>query len=262
MGGTVTTEPTQQHGTCLICARRDPHHGLVCNPCQQRVRDLLDELLDLWPLLADETLTRSGGINLAPIDLMLPIPSVLSRRLADSVRDTMLPKWQDDTVEIRDPDSGALLGAYRQRFAVTGHDGTQATYAAGDQHGNIPLIHWADTWVRYWRDMRAGFGHRETLPVPTIDRLTSWLRARIDWASDTADTAVDDMAAELAEQVAMMRRVTHMAPQRIGRPCPSCEMMALTRWPYSKYDECRYCRHLVKRSEYDADTEYAMGGAA
>lgn len=262
------TEPIQpQRGTCLIdnCPR-DPRHGLVCGPDRQRIRDMLDELVDLWPLLPDETATQSGGINLLALDLMTPVPSVLNRRqAAGQVHDTMLPRYRTTARPIVDPASGDVLGKIWDRRPVLGPDGAQQYAPAGDQHGGLPLTIWADQWVLFWREQRAQRGTRERLPVPTIDRLVGYLRGRIDWAADTTGTAVDDLAAELREQVAMLRRVTHMAPQRLAAVCPACDRRALIRWPNSRWDECRYCRNLVSRGEYDdiADAELeAIGGAA
>lgn len=261
------TEPIQPAGDCEVCRRRDSHRGTVCGPCRQLLRDQLDELATLWPLIPDELLTRGGQPSILALDLMTPVPSALSRRTAGGVSDTMIPRQRTEVTVITDQD-GTELGRVWYREPVIGPDGRQELAPAGDQTGPVPLIRWADTWVQAWRDQRAGIGYREALPVPTIDRLAGWLRARIDWAADSHDTAIDDLADELHEQVALLRRVTHMGPQRLGAPCPSCDLVkTLERWPYSRYDECRYCHHLVRRPEYDdlaADALAALehGGAA
>lgn len=241
-----------QYGTCIIdrCPR-DPRRGQVCDPCRQRIRDQLDEITDLWPLIPDELLTRGGGVNLTALDLMTPVPSALARRTAGGVRDTMLPRYRTEVQVIADPATGETLGKIWHREPVYRPDGTQDVFAAGDQTGPIPLTAWCDAWVQEWRELRTAAGWRETLPVPTIDRLTGYLRARVDWAAGTDGTAVDDLAAELWEQVRMLRRVTHMQARRLAAACPQCDLRALIRYPMSRWDECRSCHCLVSRTEYD-----------
>lgn len=255
--------------SCCIIDRcgREPRRGTVCEPCRQRIRDQLTELGDLWPLLPDELLTSRQTLNLQALDLMTPVPSALSRRTAGGVTDTMLPRQRTEVTVVHDPATGELLGTVWHREAVYRPDGAPDTVAAGDQTGPLPLTGWADTWVQHWRELRTAAGYRERLPVPTVDRLTGYLWSRVDWAADTDGAAVDDLADELREQVGMLRRVTHMAPQRLGAACPRCELPALQRWPNSRWDECRYCRALVSRREYDqlADEQraaYEHGGAA
>lgn len=245
-----TDQPT--NGTCVIdrCPR-DPRRGTVCDPCRQRIRDQLDEIVKLWPLIPDELLTRSGAVNLTALDLLTPVPSVLSRRTAGGVTDTMLPRYRTEPRVITDPATGETLGKIWQREAVYGPDGVQERYAAGDQIGAVPLTGWCDAWVQNWREMRGAAGYREALPVPTVDRLTAYLRTRVDWAGSTDGTAIEDFAAELWEQVRMLRRVTHMAPDRKAVACPGCEMRGLVRWPYSRWIECRSCGRLLSAVEYD-----------
>jgi hypothetical protein len=246
------TEPFAQYGTCLIdrCPR-DPNRGLVCDPCRQWIRDQLDEIDTLWPLIPDELLTAGGGVNLTALDLLTPVPSALSRRTAGGVHDTLLPRYRTEVIVWADPNSGEVLGKTWHREPVLRPDGTQDVFAAGDQTGPVPLTGWCDAWVQHWRELRGGAGYREALPVPTIDRLTRWLRMRVDWAASYADSAVDDMAAELHEQVRMLRRVTHMAPVRKAVACPGCETTGLVQFPNSRWIECRMCGRLLSGLEYD-----------
>lgn len=258
------TEPIQSAGDCLVCQRRDPHRGTVCGPCRQLLRDQLDELTALWPLIPDELLTRNGQPSILALDLMTPVPSALSRRTAGGVSDTMIPRQRTTIDVITDPADGRELGRIWHREPVYRADGQPELVPVGDQTGPVPLVRWADTWVQAWRDQRTSLGYREQLPAPTIDRLAGWLRTRIDWAADSHGTALDDLADELREQVALLRRVTHMAPRFLPIACPGCDRrLTLTRWPNSKYDECRWCRALVTRSEYDDHLDQELiGGAA
>jgi hypothetical protein len=166
-----------------------------------------------------------------------------------------------------------------QRELVRNEDGSPALVPAGDQSGEVPVLGWMDQWVRYWHEARADL-LAEKLPVPTPDRLAGWLRNRVDWAADD-DPAFEDFAAELREQLALMRRVTGMQPEALPVPCPNsdCDMLTLVRYAYSAWDECRYCHALVgprrvpgqrapRRGEYDdwVDEQVAaldkQGGAA
>lgn len=241
----MNDEPMEPQGSCILCARRDPHWGIVCEVCRQIQRDRLDEVLDLWTHeLPDEVLTGGGKINLRALDLLIPVPSIHSHRLRDSTRDGVVPHIrtvrQVVTVEVGGGQRQVVTWA---RELVRNDDGSPALIPAGDQTGEIPVLLWMDQWVRYWQEQRSRI-LSERLPVPTPDRLVGWLRNRVDWAADN-DGAFEDFANELREQVALMRRVTGMVALPLPVPCPSCDLLTLVRWPWSEWEECRYCHHLV-----------------
>lgn len=259
------TEPTEPQGSCEVCFRRDPKpgEGVVCWPCRQRARDWLDETVALWTNeLPDEILTRSGRLNFLAMDLMIPVPSIHSHRLRDGVTDGLVPHIITERVVVPVEVGGTVreVVTYDRRL-VRNEDGSPTLVPAGDQTGEIPILLWLDQWVRYWRDLRAA-AVSEALPAPTMDRLTWWLRNRVDWAADS-DPAFPDFCAELAEQVGMLRRVTGMAPQPVPVPCPNprCDMLTLVRWPYSKWDVCRNprCGQMVGPRRRPGDPEPKPG---
>lgn len=273
----------EPQGSCTVCARNDPRRGPVCEWCRQRMRDWLDELAALWTHeLPEETLTGAGRLNLLALDLLIPVPSIHAHRLRDGVTDGLVPHIVTEqrvvTVEV---DGGTRDVVVTERHLVRNGDGSPALVPAGDQQGEVPVVVWADQWVRYWRDAhQERTGSTSTLPAPTLDRLGWWLRRSIDWAADN-DRAFPDFADELREQLGLLRRVTGMQAAPLPVPCPNavCDMLTLVRWPYSEWDECRACHALVgprripgqrdpQRGEYDrwVDEQVAaldqQGGAA
>lgn len=219
----IDTAAEQRTGACTICHRDDPTSGHACGWCRWLLPAQLDELVELHDLLPDEILPGAGrrggrvtgtpgkslGVNLTALDLMLPVPTVLDRRRADSIADPYL-----------------------------------------DQTGPLPVAVWLDQWVRAWLTESGAPG---SLPTPGVFRLAHWLARSVGWAADTDPqrSMLDDFAAELAGQLAMLRRVTHMQPIHHVAECTKCDTRSLMRWPLSKYVECRTCRYLFKPGEYD-----------
>jgi hypothetical protein len=250
----IQTTADQRHGACLLCHQQDPASGIACHPCRDRLYNQLDDIETLWPLVPDELLNQRGGINYLAVDLLLPIPTELSRRFAGSVRDVLIPKVRTWTtaVEMVDQHNQPYRINIVQGEVVLDADGHPLLVPAGDQHGAVPLLHWLDQWARYWLELRDGPARR--LPNPNLIALTSALGRLIDWAADTdRDAAVDDFARELAEQTSMLRRVTHSTPIHQAAECPRCNRRSLWRMPGSRYVRCSRaaCGLLLKPLEYD-----------
>jgi ribosomal protein L37AE/L43A len=217
----INTTAGRHTGACIICHRDDPTSGIACHTCRHRIGLQLGELTELYTLLPEEIMPGAGrrdphvtgtpgktlGVNITALDLLLPVPSRLASRLADTVADPFR-----------------------------------------DQTGPLPVVVWLDQWVRAWIDV-AGVPGR--LPTPSVTRLAGWLARSVHGAADHPDSMIDDFAAELREQLAMLRRVTHMQPVRLMAECTKCDRRALTRWPLSKYVECGRCGVLFKPGEYD-----------
>jgi hypothetical protein len=217
----INTTAGRNAGACAICETEDPTSGIACHTCRHRLTLQLDELAELYTLLPDEILPGAGRRD-------AHVTGTPGKSLGVNLTalDLMLPVPSRLDHRL----AGGVVDPYR------------------DQTGPLPVVVWLDQWVRAWIDMAAVPGR---LPTPTVTRLTGWLARSVHGAADHPASMIDDFAAELREQLALLRRVTHMQPVRLMAECTKCDRRALTRWPLSKYVECGRCHYLFKPGEYD-----------
>lgn len=123
-----------------------------------------------------------------------------------------------------------------------------------DQHGPLPPLFALHQWARDWSEVR-----RETLPPAVLTTLVGWLDDRLDWAF-SSHAAVDEFAAELAEQTRWMRGMSQIAKlvHRLGAPCPKCgaanaegSPLGLFRADGGDFVECATCGYLKTEAEYE-----------
>lgn len=119
-----------------------------------------------------------------------------------------------------------------------------------DQCGNVSVASILDSWAADWADMRG-----ESRPLPTVARLSEWLKERLDWA-DEHHPALQDFAADLQRTVWALRAANGDLPapddHKDGIECPKCDMMAL--FDVGDFIECveaNYgCGKLLTPAEY------------
>jgi ribosomal protein L37AE/L43A len=217
----INTTAGRHTGACAVCEQEDPTSGIACATCRHRLGLQLTELTELYGLLPDEILPSRGRRGAY-------VSGTPGKSLGVNITalDLMLPV--PSRLDHRRAD--AVYDPYR------------------DQTGPLPVVVWLDQWVRAWIDMAQVPGR---IPTPTVSNLAGWLGRSIQSAADNPASMLEDFAAELREQLALLRRVTHMKPVRLMAECTKCDRRALTRWPLSRYVECGRCGALFKPGEYD-----------
>lgn len=119
-----------------------------------------------------------------------------------------------------------------------------------DQIGHLSVAMELDLIARAWSEQ---LHHR--LPEPTVTALAGWLADRAPWACDTypgIDTAATTLSRIRATLLAMLGEVPPR-PERMGAPCPSCDLMTLVRRPGESRVECATddCRRVLTAEDYD-----------
>jgi hypothetical protein len=208
---------------CVVCQRRLPNNGMVCDGCRERSDSTMAEIPDLYAVLPEHlergqspegqrvSGSREAPLPLAvdPLDLSMPAPT--GRRLWEPVHDL-----------------------YR------------------DQSGRPSVAAVLDSWARDWREIR---DMRETPPEPTVVVLIAWLRNRFDWAC-SHHPAVDEYVLEVRQLHSILRAVVGLKSDRVGvGPCPvitekgQCAA-ALTADPYLDAIRCPRCDTLWTRDKW------------
>lgn len=129
--------------------------------------------------------------------------------------------------------------------------------AAGDQVGEISIATRLESWARDWQTHDWA-----TLPPPTVSGLARWLLIRVDDICDR-HPAVDEFAADLRDQLRILRRVNGIsgpAFDTLDIPCRRCDCLALI--PVAKQDrvECLQCGDLASGEEYTRWTGLLTAG--
>lgn len=157
---------------CVVCRRRRPHHGQVCDPDRRRIAEQLDDLpgklaaltLQLVPtggarLGERVTTSRTGspaGARLDALTLVAAGNDSLSTSAVASMLHPHVRKWQTThTVQVDGQDREIVT--WHQEL-VRGADGQPLNALADDQVGMLPPAEWLDSWVRAWR---RHFGHTD-----------------------------------------------------------------------------------------------------
>lgn len=112
--------------TCVVCWRREPASGLVCNSCLLTIDAKLEDLP-----------RKMCGLPL----MLIPGQSPGGERVA-TTRVGSPTSARLDALSLRGPGSVAVMDS--------------------DQAGVLPPAEWLDLWVRRWR---AVFGHHQPRPV-------------------------------------------------------------------------------------------------
>ncbi len=294
---------TDSEMPCVVCPQYDRRPELcdrppVCDTCRGRIRAGLEQIPALYARIdptpgsgagqrISGTLDTPLGVRVGALDQLTPVPSTLAARTAVGCDDHLVPvvrTWYE-TRDVRRLDTTTLdvvdVPEEIQRREVRYGDGGRLTpnpngvgrtyrstpaewVEAGDQTGETPVAVWLDSWVRDWITYRPQ--HREHLPVPTVDRLTDWLLDRLDWALDN-HPAIDEFAADLRHQLAVLRTVTGDVAARPeykdGVVCRSeaCDMKALYRKAGDDWIECAACGRLYSPEEYREWVDMLAGHA-
>lgn len=207
-------EPTEQTGSCICCARRDPIDPPVCNLCRHRVAARLWELRDLHALL-------SAALG----------PGQSQQQRVSGSREAPLPLRVE-----------ALDYAAAARPSIDG-----VTDVQRDQRGVWGVADILDSWARDWSERRG-----EDMPSPEVPAIVSWMSTRLTWALDH-HPAVDEFAAELLTMVYGLRTLLNVSrkPIYLDDACPSCAHTALRRDPGGGDVECGHCRRVWPHEEFE-----------
>lgn len=119
-----------------------------------------------------------------------------------------------------------------------------------DQIGHLSVAMELDLIARSWA---AELRHR--LPDPTVPALTVWLCDRTEWACDRY-LGVDADAETIARLRGTLRTMVGDVPprpERMGAPCPGCDLVTMVRRPGEDKVECANgdCRRVLTVEEYD-----------
>lgn len=212
--GVGVTQPT----ACVVCQRRQPRTGMVCDPDRDWLGRVLAEIVELYALLPEQ---MAPGRAAGP-------------RVSGS-REAPLP-LRVDPLDLTMPARAAGV-----------HD------VLGDQVGYLPVAAVLDSWVQDWREtIRCG----DVNPCPTVPELARWLRTWLPTACDE-HKAVDEFATEVFALAATLRRTCGMVdplPEMLDAPCVRCDSVSLHRLPGRLFGEdwveCGVCGRLMTEDEY------------
>lgn len=176
-----------QVATCVVCRRREPSRGHVCEPCRDSLAELLTDLprkvaaltLQLVPgpaALGERVSTSRVG---SPIPIRLDALS-LSGPGRDGVTGALHPlvrRWSTvHTVTVTT--TGAAGPRTEERQVTEWHqeltldaDGKPVMVADDDQIGALPPAEWLASWTRMWREH---FGLHTPKPVTARPRPARW----------------------------------------------------------------------------------------
>lgn len=286
-GRETTNDP---RGDCAVCHRRDPEHGLVCEPCRTWLPTAIRSIPRMAAQLAaevapepepDQERTRSddAGREHPHRD---PIATTLTASVAPSVPTDKLittggtgeapTPLNLHTADLLGPvvrDGGRPIDATgdnwlpvivdskpRKVWTDNGwrHVGRREYRPAGDQIGVIPVAVALDQEMRAMAD--AGAPGALFRPKPTIGNLCDWIVKRLDWACDHYPGV-----GALAEQVRYVRGQLMAALGEfeveeelcVGVECNRCTLRMLYRRSDGSGDvECHNpaCRKIFTKDEY------------
>jgi len=257
---------------CLVCLARNrpdengdvrppnlcdrPH---ACEPCRDWLAVLPGQIVALWARLGPDGAEPAGpwkvrqrrGEKWVVEDGYDPVASELptgargtrpySDRVSGAAAETPVPVNLDD-VDLSGRVRTSPLSSHARQWWV-------------DQTGHLSVAMELDLIVRDWADqLTADNGHLSRLPVPTVPELAAWLTNRLDWACEHYPGIGDD-ARTLTRLRGTLRGVlgeTEPHPERMGAPCPGCDLLTLVRRPGESKVECGNddCRRILTAEEY------------
>jgi hypothetical protein len=168
---------------CVVCLRRKPARGLVCDPDRTRLAERLGDLprqiaalsLSLVPAggaaHSERVRTsRTGSPTGARLDVLTLTgpgnprtdpPTAVTGMLHPQVR-----KWQATETVVCDDGTKREITVWHQEL-VRDADGCPVQTITDDQVGLLPPREWLELWVRRWREH---FGHSHRRPGGPLAR--------------------------------------------------------------------------------------------
>lgn len=222
----MTDDQTPGTG-CVLCRRRRPRRGFVCDPDVNRMIRDLGEIVRLHARLGGQPdepeapwmvlqlrLRHDGSMRWVrepghdPVVAELPTHAngaATSGQHVSGSREAPLP-IRVDTIDLTLHANVSALRPDRR-----------GTVYSGDQIGRLSAATVLDTWTRDWADSRQLDEH---LPPATVQALASWLANRIPWAAEY-HPAVDEYAKEIRDLLGALRAADGETSDRtyLG-PCP------------------------------------------
>ena len=118
----------------------------------------------------------------------------------------------------------------------------------GDQIGHASIASVLSSWAL---DFSTQLGLVPT-ENSTVERLTPWLREHLDEACDR-HPAIADFSREIRTLLPIARSVLALNKRktRYWKPCPGCDVMALTRSSGDEWIECGNCKRLYTQEELE-----------
>lgn len=208
---------------CVICRRRFPRDGYVCEGDRTWLHTAMVEIPKLYGRLPASLAAGGNAAEKVSGSREAPLP------LRVDVLDLMLPSDLDPLV----PD-------------------VRGTVYIDDQAGRVSVATVLDGWVRDWCEVRES---GEGLPVPTVAVLAGWLDVRLDWACDD-HPAIDEFAKEIRDLLAAMRAaVGESGDKMVLGPCPAMGDRGpcgatLSGSPWLDVVECPRCRTRWDRRQW------------
>lgn len=197
---------------CVVCRRREPVRGHVCDPDRARSVDQLTDLPRMMsrlhrhlvpaPAVATDRVTTSRGGSPTParldvLSLLGPGNETVTATLHPAVR-----RWSTTrvvTVDVGDGETRDRQVVDWFQELVVDADGHPVLIGDDDQVGALPPAEWLDGWVRAWR------GHfRHTTPTP----VGAPTRAGGGWVGLVALPAAAPVVGFLAAVAAVARQHT------------------------------------------------------
>jgi hypothetical protein len=156
---------------CVVCRRRTPIRGQVCDPDRRRIAEQLDDLPRKLTALTLQLVPGAGafgervhtsrtgspvGARLDALTLVAAGNDSLSVQAVAGMLHPHIRKWcTRHTVQVDGQDREIVT--WHQEL-VRDADGNPVNAIADDQVGILPPAEWLDSWVRAWR---RHFGHAQ-----------------------------------------------------------------------------------------------------
>jgi hypothetical protein len=243
--------------TCAVRGRKPVHYeqAHVCPNCRGWLAVLPADIVTLWvrldsyhtiepdspyqvrQLYKGHWVTKPGY---DPVSSALPAVAAGSQLSTDMVsgsRETAVPA-NLDLVDLTLPVHGDHLTDHGRLWWE-------------DQIGHVSVAQELDLLVREWaEDLSIRW-----LPAPTVPVLANWLADRMSWACDH-HPGVDHAATQLYQLRGTLRVLlgdVTPRPEKMGAPCPSCDMKTLFRFPGEDRIDCtgEDCRRVLTADEYE-----------
>jgi hypothetical protein len=247
---------------CVVCGRRRPNRGVVCDTCRLRLRVQLDELPRKLARIASGAhlvpgqsnfgervaQTRTGSPTGARLDTLSVVgPGTAMTHTAVQGRPKMRRWCTRQTVTV---DTGT---GPQRRDVVTWHSepvvdehGRPVLVDDDDQVGIVPPAQWVAWWERRWRDH---FGHARR-PAPVHDPVQQAVQHPVQQAGP-------DVRQRQAAANAVLGLTGYVPPTE--RPADPLENEWQIRWgqPRQSDDTFQRIRYLTTWLDEAADSEQA-----
>lgn len=189
---------TEEHRTCVLCARRgrkrELTEGHVCGPCRNGLRVDLGQILDLVALastMPDPFASRSTGSGSRPHPGSRP-PIEVARVDPELITIRLEP---------------------------------------GDKTSGVPLLAMLESWERAVREDRgfapyglaSGLRSSSSGTRATLAGVVTFLRSQVDWMCDEPTFGIEQLAAQVHRAITTLRTLdpTHERLDGWGIPCPA-----------------------------------------